>query len=386
MPETTPVTRSRLPVIAIAVRAAILAAIVVGGLVFGGHGPTTDTTNSRLGAAGANGAAPLNFNAPLAADPSASPAPSGSAGTQTTPGDNGGPRGFAFGRGGRGGKGGPGFGGGPGGPGGPGKGRGDISITAINGSNLSLKTDDGWTRTIDATGATVTEQGGSSLTVGDLKVGDHIAFRETRNADGTYTINAIVRIPAQAGGTVKTVTGDSATLTDPDGSTTTIRLTGTTTYTLEGKAATKDDLKVGTRVHAVGTTDANGAFTATSVDIEPASVAGSVTSKTADTVTVTLPGGTSATIHVTSATTYETRGKTAATLADVAVGNVVLAQGTLNDDGSLKATDVRIGAFGPGGKLRGPFGGQGGGKGGKSGKGGNSADPNATSAPSANAG
>lgn len=357
MPEPTPVTRSRLPFIAIAVWAAILAAIVAVGVVFGGRAASTDSTNARLGAAGAPAAAPLNFNAPLnlnaplAADPSASPNPSAGTGTNTNGDDpDHGPRGFGgpdFGFGGRGPRG---FGGPHGG--GPDRGHGPITITAINGGNLSLKTDDGWTRTIDATGATITGQGGATLAIGDLKVGDQIAFRQTRNTDGTYRIDAIVRIPPRAAGTVKSVAADSATLTQPDGSSTTIGLTAGTTYTLEGKAATAADLKVGTRVRAVGTKDSNGAFTATHVDIEPAMVVGKVTARTADTITVTDRGGTSVTIHVTSSTTYETRGNSTAGLADVAVGNVVLAQGTLNGDGSLTATDVRIGPFGPGGPGR----------------------------------
>jgi len=55
------------------------------------------------------------------------------------------------------------------------------------------------------------------------------------------------------------------------------------------------------------------------------------------------------TIHVTATTTYQTRGTNASTLADVAVGNQVLAEGTLNTDGSLDATVIHVGAAKPDG-------------------------------------
>jgi hypothetical protein len=326
MPESTPVTRSRLPFIAIAVWVAILAAVIAVGLAFGGRG-ATNASQTTLGAG-----AP-NLTLPLTADPSASPG----AGASTAPGkteDNDrGPRApgvFAFGRG-----------------GGPGRGRGPISITAISGSQLSLKTDDGWTRTIDATGAAITEAGGAAIGIGDLKVGDQVGFRETRNTDGTYKITEVVRIPPQAGGTVKSVDGSGVTVTLPDGTTKTIALTGSTTFTLGGKAATPADLKIGTRIHAIGTVDSSGTFTATKVDIEPAQVVGIVTGKTATTITVKDPSGASVTINVDASTTYQTRGKDAASLADVALGDTLGAQGTLNSDGSLHATAVRFGT--PGG-------------------------------------
>jgi Cu/Ag efflux protein CusF len=381
MLNPTPVTRSRLPFVAIGVWAAILAAIVAVGLVFGGRGANA-ADNAPAGAAG------ITLTAPLAADPSpgssAAPGASGAPANPGTPGQAGkGPNGFAFGRG----PGGP----GPGGPGGPGRGFGAVSITAINGSQLSLKTDDGWTRTIDAAGATVTEADGTAITLADLKVGDQIGFRQTRNADGTYTVTQIVRIPPQASGTVKSVDANSATLTLPDGTTKTIGLTSSTTYTLNGNAATAADLKVGTRVHATGTVDANGNFTATKVAIAPADVHGTVTAKSGNTITLKDQAGASVTVNVDGSTTYASRGSTAAGLADIAVGDVLEAEGTLNADGSLTATRVEYGTPGQGG-FGGPgFGGPGfhgpGGHRGPGGNGnGNGTAPNASPVPSTSGG
>ena len=76
----------------------------------------------------------------------------------------------------------------PGGPGadvgraglgkGNGRGFGQVSVTAISGSSVSLATEDGWTRTISTTSATTITRGGAAATLDDLEVGDEIHFRQ----------------------------------------------------------------------------------------------------------------------------------------------------------------------------------------------------------------
>ena len=144
---------------------------------------------------------------------------------------------------------------------------GDITVTGINGSDLSLKTDDGWTRTITVTGSTTLTKGGNAIALGDIKAGDRIRFRETRNADGSFSIQA--------------------------------------------------------------------------VEVVLPSVVGKVTAKTADSITVQSLGGSSVTIHVNGSTAYRVAGKANAGLGDIAVGDVVGAQGEKRADGSLDATTVR---------------------------------------------
>jgi hypothetical protein len=193
----------------------------------------------------------------------ASPAPSGASpqASQPAPGGGGAPR-----LGDRG-KPGPGFRFDLRGGGRFGFGFGAISVTAINGSNVSLKTDDGWTRTISVTGTTKLTRGGAAIALGDLKVGDKIRFHETRNADGSFAIDR--------------------------------------------------------------------------VDVVIPSVVGKVTAKTADTITLETLGGGSATIHVSGSTTFRVAGKANATLADIAVGAIVGAQGQQRADGSIDATTIR---------------------------------------------
>ena len=220
-----------------------------------------------------------------------------------------------------------------------GAGQVSIAITKVDGSKLLLQTTDGWTRTIDATGATITK-GSQTIAVTDLKVGDQINFRESRQSDGTYKITTIQVVVPTASGTVSAVGSSSVTITQFDGSSKTLALTGSTTYSEAGATATKSALVVGGRISAQGTVDSAGNFTATAITIAPSSVQGTVASKTATTIVVTTAGKT-VTLDVSAATKYSVRGVSAPTLADVAVGDRIAAQGTLNADGSLNATSVQ---------------------------------------------
>jgi hypothetical protein len=172
----------------------------------------------------------------------------------------------------------------------------DITISAIDGSSLSLETEDGWTRTITVGSSTTITKGGETIAIGDLAVGDQIGFSQDRSDDGTYTITAIkVVLPA---------------------------------------------------------------------------LGGEVTAVADNTITVTGKDGTTGMIHVDGDTAYAVDGTTGQALSDIEVGNFVIAEGTLRDDGSLDADVVHSGShrgrdgFGPG---RGPWD--------------KGADPNATPTP-----
>jgi hypothetical protein len=218
-------------------------------------------------------------------------------------------------------------------------GRGPITIRSIAGSDLSLGTEDGWTRTITVTSSTVITKGGQTVAVDALKVGDQIRFSQTRNADGTYAITAIVVPTPVAGGEVTAVDATTITVKGKGGATRVITVNGSTAYKLGSAAGSKADVKVGVRVAAAGTVSGD-TFTAITVRIQPVELGGIVTGKTSDSITVKRGDGSTAVIHVTSKTTYEHKGKDAATLADVAVGDRVSAEGTLRADGSIDATSV----------------------------------------------
>ena len=153
--------------------------------------------------------------------------------------------------------------------GGPGFGHGgfhDISITAISGSNLTLKTADGWTRTITVTTDTTFEKAGETIALGDLKVGDQIHFKQTKQADGSYTIDAVVVVLPHVGGQVTAISGSTITVEQRDGTSATIKVTAGTTYRVgDDASAALSDIAVGDFVVGEGTENSDGSLTAARV-------------------------------------------------------------------------------------------------------------------------
>jgi hypothetical protein len=220
---------------------------------------------------------------------------------------------------------------------------GAITITSISGSNLSLETEDGWTRTIAVTPTTTITKDGQTIDAGALSVGDRIRFRQTQGSDGSFTITAIQVVQPKVAGTVTAVTGDGITVTTRDGSSRTITTTSSTTYRLGGAAASRSDVTIGSTILAAGTEGSGNAFTATSVTIKAPRVGGTVTAVSASTITVQRRDGTTQTIKVDADTTYRVAGVTDADLGDIAVGMRLVAVGRQNGDGSLDATAIGAG-------------------------------------------
>ena len=220
---------------------------------------------------------------------------------------------------------------------------GPITITSISGSNVSLKTEDGWTRTIAITSATTITKDGETIAAGDLAVGDQIRLRQSRAADGTFTITAIDVVLPRTGGTVTAVTADSITVTGRDGVSHAITTTNSTTYRLGRAAATRSDVVVGSMIIATGTTGTGDSFSASTVTIKAPRVAGTVTAVTASTITIQQRDGSSLTINVGSDTTIQVAGKDPAAIGDVTVGMRLVAAGRPNANGSFDATAIRAG-------------------------------------------
>ena len=157
-----------------------------------------------------------------------------------------------------------GFGGGPGFMG-PGHLFGGISITAISGNEISLETEDGWTRTITVDDGTEYSKSGDEIALADLAVGDRIAFRQTLEDDGTWTIDAIAVILPHVGGEVTEIDGSTITVEGRDGTSSTITVNGDTTYQVNGDDAALADVEVGMVLIAEGTENADGSLTATEI-------------------------------------------------------------------------------------------------------------------------
>lgn len=222
-----------------------------------------------------------------------------------------------------------------------------ITITAIGGSNVSLRTDDGWTRTITVTAETTITKAGQTISLSDLKVGDEIRFAQQRNSDGSYTITRIVVVVPTVAGVVTNVTATTITVTARDGTSQTIRTTPSTSYKVGDAAGSRSDVTIGAVIVAAGERSSDGTLTATTVVVRLPHVGGTVSAKTNDSITVERPNGTTVVIHVSSATTYHVQGADKASLADVQVGMGIVVVGRQRSDGSIDAVEVWAGNLGP---------------------------------------
>ena len=220
---------------------------------------------------------------------------------------------------------------------------GDITIAGISGNDVTLATADGWRRTITVSSTVKLTRGGQTIAVGDLKVGDQVRFRQTRNADGTFTVTDLAVVVPTIRGQVSAVTSGGFKVTTRDGSVWTVTVNGSTTYRLGTGDGSLSDVKDGSTVVVAGNKTADNALTALGVRVAPARAVGTVTAKTADSITIKLRDGSSLVIHVDADTTFRVAGNKAAKLADVAVDMVVGVTGRTRSDGSIDADAVAAG-------------------------------------------
>jgi hypothetical protein len=220
---------------------------------------------------------------------------------------------------------------------------GDIAIETISGNAVTLKTDDGWQRTITITSSVALTKGGQTITVGDLKVGDQVRFRQIRNDDGSYTVTALAVVVPTVQGTASDITSSGFKVTTRDGSVWTVIVNGQTTYGYGRDTGSLSDVKAGGPVHVAGTITADNQMTATNVRVAGDRAVGQVTAKTADTITIRKRDGSSVTIHVDADTTYRVAGVENADLGDVAVDMAIGVSGRARADGSIDADAIVAG-------------------------------------------
>ena len=142
----------------------------------------------------------------------------------------------------------------------------EITISAISGSDVTLATEDGWTRTITLTETTTITRAGETIGVAELKVGDEVRFRQHRGDDGTYTVTAIEVVLPHVVGRVSAISGDAITVERRDGTSTTVRVGTGTSYHVRGvESAALSDITVGMLVVALGEQNADGSLQAVAV-------------------------------------------------------------------------------------------------------------------------
>ena len=233
----------------------------------------------------------------------------------------------------------------------PGIGFRQITIASISGNDVTLKTDDGWTRTITITDRVKLTKGGQTILVSDLKVGDQVRFRQTRNDDGTYTVTALAVVVPTIEGKASDITSSGFKVTTRDGSVWTVTVNGSTVYQFGQATGSLSDVKDGQQVLVAGAVPADNQMTASSVRVAGDRVVGKVTAKTADTITIQTRDGKRRTVHVSGDTTYRVAGVDNAALKDVAVDMAIGVSGRSRSDGSIDAAAVvagKMGAFGRG--------------------------------------
>jgi Domain of unknown function (DUF5666) len=219
----------------------------------------------------------------------------------------------------------------------------DITITAISGNEVTLGTPDGWRRTITVTDAMNLTKGGQDIAVGDLNVGDSVRFRQVRNDDGTYTVTDLAVVVPTIRGQASAVTSSGFKVTTRDGSVWTVTVNGSTSYAYGQGDGTLADVKEGTKVVVSGSTTGENAITALGVRVAPDRAVGTVTAKTADSITITQRDGTSLTVHLDADTTFRVAGTENAKLSDITVDMAIGVTGRARSDGSIDADAVVAG-------------------------------------------
>jgi hypothetical protein len=220
---------------------------------------------------------------------------------------------------------------------------GGITITAIDGNQVTLGTPDDWHRTITITSSVKLTKGGQDITVADLKVGDHVRISQTRNSDGTYTVTALAVVVPSIQGTASAITSSGFKVTTRDGSVWTVTVDGSTTYSFGQGTGSLADVKDGQPVRVTGNVTGDNQMTALNVKVAGDRAAGTVSAKTADTITIKKRDGSSLTVHVDADTTFRVAGVQNAKLGDVAVGMAIGVTGRARADGSIDADVVAAG-------------------------------------------
>lgn len=152
------------------------------------------------------------------------------------------------------------------------------------------------------------------------------------------------------GWTVEVVNGATISAKRADGTKLAVTTNGSTVYevTRPGQPQTAGaltDVGIGDQIEVIGTLTGTGAVSAETVVVHPAGAGGQVTAISGTTVTVSGGRSTTQQIHLAAGATYRLEtfsGAVAGKAADIQVGSVVKAQGTLNKDGSLLAQFVQI--------------------------------------------
>ncbi len=156
------------------------------------------------------------------------------------------------------------------------------TITAVNGTTLTLRTERG-TETVTTTTATTVEDGREKATLADLSLGDVVHIRPVAApAPGTAGTGAVAAtdvhaVYPQLSGRVTAIAGNAVTLAGRDGATLTVT-TGSATKYFNGPGAdattAASAVTVGSHITAWGDQDTATHISADWIDVHPAGAPG----------------------------------------------------------------------------------------------------------------
>jgi hypothetical protein len=139
--------------------------------------------------------------------------------------------------------------------------------------------------------------------------------------------------------TVTAVSGSTVSMATNDGWTRDVD-TANVVISRDGQAITPADLVVGDTIRLAQTRNADGSYTVTGIEVQPAVTMGTVATVDTTGFTVTQADGTVVAVRVSDATSWLSRRGTAMGLDGLAVGAGVAAKGVRAADGSIDATVV----------------------------------------------
>jgi len=195
-------------------------------------------------------------------------------------------------------------------------------VSAVTATSVTVLRWNGKTTTYTITPTTVFTEGNKPTTAASLVVGDRVNIRLARSA--TTTALRINIELAELAGRVTNVSGNTITITGPQGFSRTILVSAATTYKESGVAAALANVTVGFDVSAQGTVDPNGTtLDALTMTIGHAvTVHGTVTAVSATSLTINRLNHTPGTYAITAGTVI-TQGSTVTTAASLVVGDKV---------------------------------------------------------------
>ncbi len=230
---------------------------------------------------------------------------------------------------------------------------GGLTVSSISGDTIKATARAGQTVTITVTSSTKYTRAGAGITLSQIAKGDRIAVQGTRSSPTAITATAIQVILPTEFGVVTKVSGSTITLSSFNSTSRTVTVSGSTTYTRAGQAASLSDISTGTAIEAEGTTAADGSLSALRVVIETPRLLGQVTAVSGSTITISSAsrsGTSTETVTTTESTTYFDTAGTAVKPSTIAKGTYIVAEGTLSADGkSMTALRITVMPTGRGG-------------------------------------